>query len=95
MKPVALLLAAALAGAPFQCSHDPDPRNAIEETPGEALYQLAQQFRSQGNTKAWRETLAYLIKHYPSSHYAEVAKDELAATPSASPAEPDASAAPK
>ncbi len=79
MKPLGLLLTAALAGAPFQCSHDPDPRNALEETPGQALYELAKQFRAEGNTKAWRDTLAYLIKRYPSSRFAAIAQDELAA----------------
>ncbi len=80
MTRAVLFLSAALAGAPFQCSHDPDPRNALEETPGEALYKLAQEFHGQGDDKAYRETLGYLIRHYPSSRFAVMAKDELGET---------------
>jgi hypothetical protein len=75
-----LFLSAALASAPFQCTRDPDPRNALEETPGEALYNLAQEFRAKGDEKAWRETLGYLIRRYPSSRFTVMAKDDLAAS---------------
>jgi hypothetical protein len=72
------MLLAAGSNAPFQCSRAPDPRNAIEESPGEALYRLAGELRAQGNVQGWRHTLAYLIKRYPSSRYARMAKEELA-----------------
>jgi hypothetical protein len=73
-----LCLAAFLAWAPLQCSHDPDPSLRREETPGEALYGLATQFKAKGETQAWRSTLEYLIARYPNSRFAVTAKDDLA-----------------
>jgi outer membrane protein assembly factor BamD (BamD/ComL family) len=73
-----LLLASVLSTAPYQCSGDPDPANAVDETPGEALYGLAQEFRQAGNLEAWRRTLEFLIERYPSSRFAVMAKQELA-----------------
>ena len=72
-----LLLASVLSTAPYQCSGDPDPAHAVDETPGEALYGLAEQFREAGDQKAWRATLRYLIDRYPSSRFAVTAKQEL------------------
>ncbi len=72
-----MLLSAALASAPFQCSSDPNPGQALEETPAEALFKLAEDFREQGNEPAWRHTLEFLIKRYPSSHFATRAKHQL------------------
>ena len=72
-----LLLLAALSSAPFQCSSEVPPSDATEETPGQALYELAQRFRSQGNEKAWRETLNYLMERHPSSRFAETARQDL------------------
>jgi outer membrane protein assembly factor BamD (BamD/ComL family) len=63
--------------APVQCARDPDPDRAIEEEPGEALYGLAEQFRERGDTKARKDTLAYLVQRYPSSRFAARAKQEL------------------
>ncbi len=74
-----LVLCAAMSNAPFQCSSKPDPETAFEETPGEAMYKLAQYFRESGNTAAWRQTLQYLIDSYPSSRFAVRAKQDLAA----------------
>ena len=76
LKPI-LLLSSALSLAPFQCAGDPDPSRAIEETPGEALYSLAGEFKKHGDDAAWRETLQYLIERYPSSRFAEAAKTDL------------------
>jgi hypothetical protein len=73
----ALVLSVALGGAPMQCGTDPDPSMALEETPGEALYQLAEKFKSEGNDKAWRQTLEHLVERYPSSRFAERARQEL------------------
>lgn len=82
----AFVLSASLSGAPFQCASDADPANAIEETPGEALYQLAEEFKKGGDDAAWRETLQYLIARYPASRFAEAAQRDLAeAPPSAAP----------
>ena len=87
-----LVLAAALTGsAPFQCSSQPDPDNALEETPGEALYRLAEQFRKDGDTKAWRTTLRYLVAQYPSSRFAERARADLEQTDAAPPTPSDGS----
>ncbi len=81
-----LVLAALLGGAPFQCSSDPDPTTALEETAGEALYQLAEQFRGEGRREAWLRTLTYLVDRYPSSRFAEMARQDLAAVGAGPPA---------
>jgi hypothetical protein len=77
----ALLLSASLggllSGAPFQCASESDPNKAVEETPGQALYELAEQFKENGDDAAWRDTLKYLIEHYPSSRFAASARDDL------------------
>ncbi len=81
------VLLAALGGAPMQCSGGPDPAKAPEETPGEALYQLAQEFRSRGDEAAWRQTLEHLIARYPSSRFAVAARQDLADAGVAAPAD--------
>jgi hypothetical protein len=63
--------------APLQCSSDPDPELRRYETPGEALYGLAGQLKAHGNEAGWRDTLKYLIEHYPNSRFAERAKQDL------------------
>ncbi|MBW2457624.1 MAG: hypothetical protein JRI68_24175 [Deltaproteobacteria bacterium] len=73
-----LFLASWLSTAPYQCSGDPEPAMAVDETPGEALYGLAEQFREAGNVTAWRRTLRYLIDRYPSSRFAKTAQQDLA-----------------
>ena len=80
MRPFALALGAALlAHAPLQCSRDPGPELRREETPPEALYDLATRFKAKGDVRAYRDTLSYLVERYPSSRFAMRAKDELAA----------------
>jgi hypothetical protein len=78
-----LVLAAALAGAPFQCRRAPDPERAIEETPAEALYDLAVRFRARGDVAAWRATLEHLRERYPGSRQAVMATTELGTSPGA------------
>ena len=56
---------------------EPDPESAFEETPGEALYKLAEQFREQGDRDAWEKTLRHLIERYPSSRFAVTAEADL------------------
>ena len=73
-----LALTAALLTAPMQCGSEADPAMAIEETPGEALYQMAQELRRQGDEAGWRLTLERLIARYPSSRFAVAAKQDLA-----------------
>jgi len=79
------LMAVVLALAPMQCSRsNSDPALAREEGPGDALYALAQDFRSRGDEKAWRETLEFLIKRCPSSRRAKTAQLDLDAGASGS-----------
>ena len=61
----------------MQCSGEPDPAKALEETPGEAVYKLAQEFHAKGDREAWAATLQFLIANYPSSRFAEMAKVDL------------------
>jgi hypothetical protein len=74
---VICLLASGLNWAPLQCSSDPDPDLRRYETPGEALYGLAGQLKARGNEAGWRDTLKYLIEHYPNSRFAERAKQDF------------------
>ena len=78
-----------IASAPFQCASDPDPARAREETPGEALYRLAEKFRAEGDEKARRRTLHYLVDRYPSSRFAQTARDDLEAAGDPPPERPD------
>lgn len=75
---VTLLLAGALAYAPYQCGKSPE-RSAREETPGEALYGLAQKMKADGDDQAYRTTLRYIVERYPSSRYAAAARIDLTA----------------
>ena len=63
--------------APYQCGRAPD-RSAREETPGEALYTVAQKLRAEGDERGYRTTLTYLMTQYPSSRFAAAAKLDLA-----------------
>jgi outer membrane protein assembly factor BamD (BamD/ComL family) len=72
-----VLSAAVFAQAPLQCSREPDPALRTYETPPDALYDLAQRFKAKGDTSAWRDTLSYLVERYPSSRFAERAKQDL------------------
>jgi outer membrane protein assembly factor BamD (BamD/ComL family) len=77
--------AAVFAAAPLQCSREPDPELRKYETPPEALYDLAQRFKEKGDTSAWQDTLHYLVERYPSSRFAERAKQDLGREASPSP----------
>jgi hypothetical protein len=79
-----LALGLALAIAPFQCGHERDPSLRWDETPGDALWNLAGRFREQHDEAAARQTLEYLVERYPSSRWAQAARDELGA-PAGSP----------
>lgn len=79
LRSFALPLVLSFALAPYQCAREADPAKRREETPGEALYGLAMQFREQGNDEAFRSTLEYLIERYPSSRFATTARAELEA----------------
>ncbi len=72
--------------APMQCSRTPDPTLRHEETAGDALYELAQRFKQEGNTTGAKRTLEYLVERYPSSRHFASAQDELRELGGASPA---------
>jgi hypothetical protein len=74
---LAFALALAAASAPIQCGHAPDPNERREDTPGDALWQLAQKFHQEHDDKAERRTLQYLVEQYPSSRWAPAAREQL------------------
>jgi hypothetical protein len=76
---VAGLTLAVVVRAPMQCTHEPDPSLRIEDTAGDGLWGLAQQFRTRHEDAAARETLRYLVERYPSSRHAAEARAELGA----------------
>lgn len=77
------LLASALAVlAPLQCSGPPPESPRYEDTPAEALWELAARFGRAGDEAARRRTLEYIVERYPSSRFAQAARHELeGATP--------------
>lgn len=88
MTDVRAVLLALLAVAPLQCPSPPRPEQAREESPGEALWLLAERFGERGDAAARRSTLTFLVERYPSSRFAERAR--LALQPSPPAAAPDA-----
>jgi hypothetical protein len=97
--PHAVVLTASLlfaSVAPFQCGSDAPPTSGErEDTPGEALKRLADEFGKSGDKQARIRTLQFLVERYPRSNRAKEAEVELAelgvAAPSASAAAPSAS----
>ncbi|MBX3199444.1 MAG: hypothetical protein KF894_15025 [Labilithrix sp.] len=73
------LVVAALGGAPFQCGSSSNPETRREDSAGDALYNLAMDFRAKGNEAAAKDTLRYLVEHYPSNRHVPAAREELAA----------------
>lgn len=71
------ILLGALGIAPLQCGKDPDPSLRMEDSAGDALWKLAEDFQAKGNDGAKRETLQFLIDHYPSNRHVAAAKEEL------------------
>ena len=74
---LAMIAAAAGIDAPLQCGHDPDPSERIEDTAGDALWDLAKDFEVKGEHAAAQETLERLVTRYPSSRHTPAAKDIL------------------
>ena len=71
--------------APIQCGSKPDPDLRREDSAGDALYNLAQDFQAKGNAAAAKDTLRYLVEHYPSNRHVPAARTELGdPTPAAS-----------
>jgi hypothetical protein len=73
----AFVVVASLGNAPMQCKHDPDPSVRRADDAGDALYALAQDFRTKGNEQAARETLRFLVDKYPSNRHVPAARAEL------------------
>lgn len=69
---------AVLAAAPLQCPSRQTAAAAREESPAEALWNLAERFAAQGDPRAYRATLAHLTERYPASRFAERARLALA-----------------
>ncbi len=67
------------------CSGAKDPSLAQEETPGDALFLLAQDFRAKGNDEAAKLALRFLVQHYPSDPRAVQARAALAEPSSSHP----------
>ena len=78
MRVALCVVALHLSGAPLQCRSEPDFEERRYETPAEALYRLAEEFQTKGDEAAWRSTLEHLIRRYPSSRFAVMAKSDLA-----------------
>ena len=73
----ALPLVFLLAFAPVQCTSKYDPASAREETAGDGLWSLAEDFRAKGNQDGYIATLRFLVTRYPSSRRAPKAREEL------------------
>jgi TolA-binding protein len=67
----------AVLGAPLQCGSGSESGLPHEDSAGDALYALAQDFRAKGNEDAAKSTLRYLVEHYPSNRHAPEARAEL------------------
>lgn len=80
-------LVGALGLAPLQCGKDPDPSLRMEDSAGDALWKLAEDFQSKGDPEARKATLRFLVDHYPSNRYAPAARDALGGESAAPPAE--------
>jgi hypothetical protein len=72
-----LLVILSMAVAPLQCEKSYDPALRKEDTPGDALWQLARKFREEHDEASARRTLEFLVERYPSSRWAPAAREEL------------------
>jgi len=73
---------ATFANAPIQCGHEVDPNLRKDESPGDALWDLAEKFHEAHDEAASEKTLAYLVDRYPSSRWAPAARERLGASAS-------------
>jgi hypothetical protein len=76
---------ATFANAPIQCGHEIDPNLRKDESPGDALWDLAEKFHEAHDEAASEKTLAYLVDRYPASRWAPAARERLGASGSGSP----------
>ncbi|MGH7434205.1 MAG: tetratricopeptide repeat protein [Polyangiaceae bacterium] len=81
LRPLLLLASLASVGsfanAPIQCGHETDPALRKDETPGDALWDLAEKFHEAHDEAASERTLAYLVDRYPASRWAPAARERL------------------
>jgi hypothetical protein len=87
IRAAAASLLVATIVAPLQCGGGGSADGARhEDSAGDALYALAQDFRAKGNVTASHDTLRYLVDHYPSNRHVPAAREELGegAAPAAS-----------
>jgi hypothetical protein len=71
-------LVAALGTAPMQCRREPEPELRREDSAGDAIYALAEDFRQKGDEPAAERTLRFLVERYPSNRHVPAARAELA-----------------
>lgn len=78
MKLAAVALSlAALGGAPLQCGSSREGDLRVEDTAGDALWDLALTFEKEGNAAGRDRTLRYLVARYPSNRHADAAREKL------------------
>lgn len=73
------VLVAIVSSAPFQCGSGSAPPR--EETAGDALWALSEDFEAKGDHASARHTLQFLVEKYPSSRHADEAKRKLEGMP--------------
>ncbi|GAC1524806.1 MAG: hypothetical protein NVS3B10_24000 [Polyangiales bacterium] len=78
-------LVASLGTAPLQCGHGSDSKLRTEDDAGDALYALAQDFHAKGDEPASKQTLRYLVEHYPSNRHVPAARAELGGATASGP----------
>ncbi len=71
-----LMVGCLLSLAPYQCATESADR-PIEDTAPQALWILAERFEAEQNQAARATTLHQLVDQYPSSRYAQRAREEL------------------
>ena len=67
----------ALALAPVQCTKKYDDGLRREDSAGDGLWGLAEDFRAKGDEQSAVATLRFLVKRYPNSRRAPKAKEAL------------------
>lgn len=72
----ALLALSLMLSAPYQCGTEPNERPREDSAP-KALWVLAEKFETQGNSAARETTLQQIVETYPSSRFAERARQAL------------------
>lgn len=72
----ALLALGIFLSAPYQCGTEPNERPRQDSAP-KALWTLAERFERENNPSARETTLKQLLELYPTSRYAERAREAL------------------